>query len=126
MRRAFSLVEIMIVVVIMGIMAAFAVPQFGKAMARAHARDAINNLNIIHSANLMNKARTGENISAVDLEAINTGLGLNVIANGADYSCQDAECMGVGSDFTVIVRLDSPLGTTLGTTNPSCLGAGCP
>ena len=50
LRRAFTLVEIMIVVLIIGILVAIAVPNFVKARESARARACIANLRQIDSA----------------------------------------------------------------------------
>lgn len=123
MRRAFTMVELIVVIVIIGLIAAFSIPSFTKAINRARARDAINNLNIIHSAAMMYKARNNGLIpSGMTLATINdaaAGLGLNIIANGATYTCTGIiSCSAKGADniFTATVNL----GVALGTANPSC------
>jgi prepilin-type N-terminal cleavage/methylation domain-containing protein len=50
LRRAFTLVEIMIVVLIIGILVAIAVPNFVRARESARARACVRNLRAIDSA----------------------------------------------------------------------------
>jgi len=68
----FTLVEIMIVVAIIGLLAAIAIPNFVKARENAQLNSIFNNLRIIEGAKdqwaLENKRGTGEAIS--DLSAI--------------------------------------------------------
>ncbi len=124
MRKAFTLVELMIVVVIIGVMAGFSIPKISGSVIRAKKRDAVLNLNVIHSSNLVYRARNGVNLTAANLAAINdstSGLGLNIIANGATYDCDGTSCYARGSGFTLTATLGSPLSTT----NPSCAGTNC-
>ena len=122
MQKSFTLVEIIIVVVILGIMAGFSLPVFTQTVNRSHARDAILNLNIIHASNVIYRTQTGVNLTAADITAINTALGLNVIANGAAYSCDGTDCVAVGPGFMATATLASALSAT----NPACAGASCP
>lgn len=50
--RAFTLIELMVVVIIIGILAAFAIPQYTKTIERSHQSEAITNLGIIRGAQL--------------------------------------------------------------------------
>ncbi|MDZ4198995.1 MAG: prepilin-type N-terminal cleavage/methylation domain-containing protein [Kiritimatiellia bacterium] len=49
-KKGFTLVEIMIVVLIIGLLAAIAIPSFTRARSRARANTCINNLRLIDSA----------------------------------------------------------------------------
>ncbi|MDZ4198996.1 MAG: prepilin-type N-terminal cleavage/methylation domain-containing protein [Kiritimatiellia bacterium] len=49
-KKGFTLVEIMIVVLIIGLLAAIAIPSFTRARSRARANTCVNNLRLIDSA----------------------------------------------------------------------------
>ena len=64
--RAFSLIELMVAIAIVGILVSFAVPRFLTFIARARMSEAINNLGIIdrlqHSYNLSYKMKGQDNV----------------------------------------------------------------
>ena len=134
-RKAFTLLEIMVVIIIIGAIAGFAIPNYTKTIERAHLRDAIMQLEAIHAANNLYRSRTGSYwpvpVADFDLASINDNLGVNIIGNGMDYFCRGA---GDGSAFLCWAdrQLDAPknfhvqvTNLTLDETNPLCT-ANCP
>lgn len=130
--RAFTIMEILIVVIILGIIAAFAIPNYGRSVAQSHLQDAIMQLSAIRTANQIYYARTGAYwppSGTKNVSEINSSLSLNIIENDMSYTCTgtgttftcDAVSSG-GSSFTTRVT-QAPLSTT----NPQCIsGAACP
>jgi len=124
---AFTLMEILVVIIIISIIAAFSVPNFSKSVRRARARDAVNNLTVIHAAQLiygsMNSTfRLCNNVAAIN--ALNGANSLSIVENGATYSCANANpptvCTAVSNagDFTVTVTLANPVSFGV---NPACV-----
>ncbi len=149
MKKAFTLVELLIVIVVIGIMAGFGAANFSKSLGKAKARDAINNLSIIHAANMMYKARNGVNCTDTaaphtnecsDIPAINSMNGansLNIIAGTLKYACSGTTCTActvtacttTGTDFKVTVNLDGAIvqgAVAPAVNNPVCTGTNCP
>jgi type IV pilus assembly protein PilE len=126
--KAFTIMEILIVVIIVGIIAAFAIPNYGKSVDQSHTQDAIIQLSAIRTANQLYYARTSKFWPAVagtkDVSAINTALSLNIIENAMTYTCDVPGALG-----TTFVCTATPAsgGTNitvnqnaLSTTNPGC------
>lgn len=131
--RAFTIMEIMVVIVILGAIAGFAIPNYTKSVEQAYERDAIMQLSAIHATNQIYFAKTGAywppNGSAYDVNSINSNLNLNIIENGMTYSCTGTNgttftCTAVRSGaaaFTVTVTE-----AALTATNPDCTSGACP
>ncbi len=96
-KKAFTLTELLVVVLIAGIMASFAIPNYSKAVERSHQTDAVNQLTTIWSANQVYRAQNGrfwppDNNGGFGylIVDINTNLALGVIENGMTYNCVGA------------------------------------
>jgi prepilin-type N-terminal cleavage/methylation domain-containing protein len=144
-KKGFTLIELVAVVMIIGLITAFGVPSYTKAMERTNVKNAQNNLRTIQAAMETYRARAGTNDywqtgGVVGTATINTNLGLNILLNNmAIYNCNSntgwfmcyAE-RGQGaagafnyrgqsygySGYAVYVASDAP-------TTPTCTGA-CP
>jgi prepilin-type N-terminal cleavage/methylation domain-containing protein len=89
-RQGFTLVEIMIVVAIIGLLAAIAIPNFVKARQNSQKNACINNLRQIDGAKaqwaLENKKTDGDTATSGDLSPYLKGnLMPTCPAGGADY-----------------------------------------
>lgn len=131
-KTGFTLIELMVVIILIGIIAGFAIPNFTKAVNKTHEKDSILQLTSIHAANLLYFSQQDEFLptGSGDLDAINSGLGLNIIANDMTYTYarEDPDtdeyhaCASLGSDFTIYVNEGA-----LDSDNPCCQsGTDCP
>jgi len=90
--RAFTLIELMIVLVILGLIAAFAIPNYNNAITASRMDDAEIQLRAIHAANRIYRLQSTNSqywptSANQDINAINTNLGLNIIPNNITYQC---------------------------------------
>lgn len=123
--KAFSLMELMVVVTIAGVVAAFAIPNYQKSVNIAAAKDAVNNLRLIAAAQQLYLARNGSyypSAGTVNVFAINTNLHLSILQQqGVVYTCTNTapQCSAVkGADWTYSITLPTAL--------PACSAGTCP
>ena len=150
LKKAFTMMEVMVVVIILSVMASFAIPNFTRTIERTHRDDAINQLIAINSANRIYRARNGRywppDTSTYNLGQINDNLGLNVIANGMTYTCRgmvagtDYDCTAIrqppATSFTIFIdqgeldtnpqNLNVPTSPNCTNNNPCCESGTCP
>lgn len=86
--KGFTILELMITVIIAGIIAAFAIPDYTASLDRAIEKDIIAQMNVIHAAQNSYFARNGNQYmpTTTSLDLINNTLGLHIIPNGNTYS----------------------------------------
>lgn len=130
----FTLMEILIVVVIIGIIAGFGIPQYSTFVERGYRQDAETQLRLIHKAQQMYRVKYNEfyppssDNSDKSIVNINTALQLNINPNQFTYICS----YGTGPQvFTCTAARDTGAYTltvteaVLSGSNPSCAGT-CP
>ncbi len=89
-KHAFTLVELIMVVTIIGMMAIFVIPNYSKSVNKAYEKAATNNLLTIYAAQKNIKNNGGTYLAPADITALNdpnNGLNLSIIGNGMSYDC---------------------------------------
>lgn len=95
---AFTLMEIIIVIVLIGVVGAFGIANYTRGLRKGLERRAIGNLRLIRSAAQIYMANTGSNVpNLANINAINTTLGLNIVDNALLYQCGNSG--GVDTSF---------------------------
>ena len=122
-QSGFTIMEILITVLIVGIIAAFAIPNYGKSVDQTHRQDAIMQLSAIRTANQVYYARTSTywpSTSTHPVGEINTNLSLSLIENGKTFNCDGNgttfTCSATRTGATTVTVTESALSTT----NPGC------
>ena len=139
--KGFTLMELMVVLIVMGVIAGLAMPKYARSVESSHRKDAENQLLLVHSAQDMYASRNNNvywgpaagATPALKLADINQNLGLNILANGMDYDCTTAG--GGGDNYTCTAARNGGAAFTITVTeavinpgaNPSCAPvASCP
>ena len=128
--------EILLVIVILGIMAAFAMPNYNKSVELAYEKDAVLQLTAIQAAEQSYYAREitywPSTTSNYTVDQINTALHMNLIENGFSYSCTSPSpgnftctAQRIGGAFTLRLNVTAALSST-SPANPCCNAGSCP
>lgn len=123
-HRGFTLMELMIVVVIMGIIAAFSIPNYSKAVERSYERDGAVNLMAIYASQKIHYNSENTYVTGKDIASLNSALELGLIANGMKYACNASsvnfDCTATRGNETFVLKVNKD------TSNPCCAAGDCP
>jgi len=137
-RVAFTIVEILIVVIIMSVIAGFAIPNYNKAQDRSNEREAVINLRLVGIAMQSFKLHdANDEYPSADLPQvsdINTALSLGIIEQTMDYDCvsstSEFDCTAVHPNgWEVSIETNSGIVGVVHCSNntcPQCSGTDCP
>jgi prepilin-type N-terminal cleavage/methylation domain-containing protein len=137
--RAFTIMEIMIVVVILGAIMSYAMPNYTRTVERTYVSDAMMQLTALYSANQIYKIRNGTYwplTNGQDISQINSSLSLNIIpslvmtyncdGNGVLFTCTATRTGGGAYAVTVDQgNLKTTVPPDSINDNPRCTGT-CP
>jgi len=125
-RQGFTIIEIIIVIIIVGIVAAFALPNFTASSEQARSLNAQNNLLAIFSAEKNYNNTHGNFISLASLALINSTLSLNIQDDGIyAYSCSTADpsllsCTAQRSGGALTITVTNTPFQSSGSVAPNC------
>jgi prepilin-type N-terminal cleavage/methylation domain-containing protein len=124
MRQGYTLIEILVVVLIIGILATLAAPQFAKTKERALDKEAQATLRIIQAAERIYHMEIGAYWPGNDPAELNPELKLSLPESGAnwDYS---ADILGTAR-ATRTVGVNRLWELDIGEDVPTCSGGSCP
>ena len=141
-QQAFTLIEMTTVIIIIGILAAFAIPQYQASLDRAYEKSAVMNLRSVVAAEHIYKVENGSHwVAIATVNDINPTLRLNIIPDHVTYSCDisgapnDFRCMAQSTGtvqwqaaVSSAVNDGAPwcLSEVSGTLCPLCRTTGCP
>ena len=122
-KRGFTLVEILIVVVILGILAAIVIPQFSQASTDAKANSLMSDLQTLRSQISLYKIQHNDKVPALvdvqlDVSAVGTGALTGYTDVDGDIDAKDAT--HIYGPYLLTVPVNPFTGTnTVGATNAS-------
>lgn len=89
-HQAYTFIEIMLVIVILGILVGIALPNFKQSIGKSYEREALVQLTSIHAANKVYKAQTSAYVDGdgLTMQDINSALNLNIVENKISYNYQ--------------------------------------
>ncbi len=121
--KGFTMMELIMVVVVIGMISLFAVPRYNRTVSKAFARTGGDNLMIIYAGQKLKGS--GNYVACANTAAINTNLNLSILENGFTYSCVS----GVPTAFTCeAARTDGTftLRVTQASASVCCAAGTCP
>ncbi len=130
----FTILELIAVVIIIAIIAGFAIPSYQKTLEKTYRKQATADLIAVHAAQQIKYSEDTQyypnSATTVTVASINSNLRLNLIEQGMVYTCTGVA--GGGSFTCDAVRFASPVWTlrvtsaALSASNPTCQSGPCP
>lgn len=96
-KMAFTLNELVIVVVLIGVLAAIALPSYFRAVEKSSAREAKSALGLIHAGQKIYHSRNNYYLGNCGITVINSELGLNLEASYWSYCANDSPPNDIGT-----------------------------
>ena len=89
-KKGFTLIELIIVVIIVGVLAAIALPQYTGFVERARTTEAVNAIGAIRVAEQAYIMQTGNYTNSANATNIGSLLGITLPVANWTYACNDA------------------------------------
>ena len=138
--KAFTLMELIVAIVIIGTMASMAIPKYAKSVEQSYERTAASNLNLIRSAIKIYKLNNGSYPPSdlSDTAAVNSTFGLMILSDqnmgytcnssSAQYFCFANSSYGWSLHTGSMAWEDDPAHCAVANTCPTCTIGGweCP
>jgi len=142
-KKSFTLMELLVVIILIAIIAAFAIPDYSKSLRKMQVKHMVSQLSILHAANIHFSTYYDhycDGDPALTLADINTNLNINLISNGETYTYDttgdtDADkpttyvaSAAYGSDYTLKMRelpVSIDQAAAVGNENPCCGAGNC-
>lgn len=126
MNKAFTMIELVIVIVILGSIAIFVAPAYTKTISKSYEKSATDTLAIIDSAQRISLTNSGTYKTAAGTAAVNSALHLSILSsNGTDYSTT-----GDASSYTSTATISANGGFEVqrsgGSSTVCCSSGSCP
>ena len=119
-RKGFTLLELMLVVVIVGIIATFAIPGYLGVRQRAEGRQASTQLRLIRTAERVGYLESDSYVGCIGFALCNTALDLDLPNDGWAYSVTV-----IGGPGFLATAAKGGCSYTIGQTSAPMTSAGC-
>lgn len=87
MKKSFTIIELLIVVIVLAIITSMAVPHFAKARQRTLNNEAISYVKLVYDAQKMYYLATQTYLACADTDTCRSRFDVDLVSNGAwDYS----------------------------------------
>jgi len=126
--KGFTLTELMVAVMLLGVIAAFGIPNYNRGLQKANEKEAVGNLRVIAEALELYKFHNTiyPDFDLLQVADINTTLNLGIVEENMDYECLEAApdmaCTAASSGAWDIIHDTARAANT----NPYCANANCP